>query len=575
VPSPAQFDHLITVVPQGKDYLWLDTTPEVAPYAMLMYNLRGKKALVIPPTADPLLAETPADPPFPAQDQLVMRGALDTEGTYKAHGELTLRSDSEVLYRAIFHGSARAKWQDVLQAISYRLGFGGEVSNIQVDDPESTRNAFHISWDYTRKKYGDWENRQISPPTGTIPINVISEDKKPTGPIQVGFEGTTIYTAEIKLPDGYTLDPPANVDLKTPFAEYHATYSFSGGRYVTERRLTILKKEVSSAQWKDYVAFQKELTGDFSRFSAINSPGNTTLAAGKDDNPDAAAWIQKATESFEQRETTLAEDQLEKARKINPHQTNLNAMYGSLYLMQGKVDDAVAAIQLELKEHPENLRVARWFGELLVKMGRNDDAIAIYRTMLVSIPDDVDGNSDLAKLLVAKADWKEAQPVLERTIRLRPDNAQIQTWYGEACLKNGKTAEGLRALRSAAESSTNPAELAAIAGSLADAGQSLEVAEKAARQAVSIVEQKSGDLKLDQITTAQLKEMTDLADGWNALGWTIAQAGNLARSTSLPRGISLKTRSPAITLRRFMKNRASSPKHSKPLNWLKRVPILL
>ena len=33
-PRPAQFDHVITAIPKGdKDLLWLDTTPEVAPFA--------------------------------------------------------------------------------------------------------------------------------------------------------------------------------------------------------------------------------------------------------------------------------------------------------------------------------------------------------------------------------------------------------------------------------------------------------------------------------------------------------------------------------------------------------------
>ena len=34
VPSPAQFDHVITALPQGNGYQFLDTTPEVAPYGL-------------------------------------------------------------------------------------------------------------------------------------------------------------------------------------------------------------------------------------------------------------------------------------------------------------------------------------------------------------------------------------------------------------------------------------------------------------------------------------------------------------------------------------------------------------
>ena len=48
VPSPGQFDHVITAVPRGSSLVWLDTTAEVAPFALLLPNLRDKQALVIP-----------------------------------------------------------------------------------------------------------------------------------------------------------------------------------------------------------------------------------------------------------------------------------------------------------------------------------------------------------------------------------------------------------------------------------------------------------------------------------------------------------------------------------------------
>ena len=63
VPSPAQFDHVISVVSQGDHTTWLDTTPEVAPFGYLIGPLRDKRALVIPGDKSPRLEITPADPP--------------------------------------------------------------------------------------------------------------------------------------------------------------------------------------------------------------------------------------------------------------------------------------------------------------------------------------------------------------------------------------------------------------------------------------------------------------------------------------------------------------------------------
>jgi tetratricopeptide (TPR) repeat protein len=526
VPSPGQFDHVITVIPQGKQYLWLDTTPETAPFQMLMSVLRDKQALVVAGAGAPFLMKTPADPPYPSEDHLWMLGQLDNEGTFKGHGELTMRSDSEVIYRVLFHNSAKAKWQDVMQLISYRLGFAGEVSNVQVDDPDATRQPFHLAWDYERKKFGDWENRQIPSPTGGIPINYISEEKKPRAPIQVGTPGVTIYTAELTLPAGTSMEAPADIDLKTGFAEYHAHYSVGNGKFETERRLTVLRKEVAIADWQGYVAFEKDLKKDYDRMSSISGTGATSASNAKD-NPEAAALIEKANEDLQNHELDAAEDKLDKARKLEPHESNLNATYGSIYMMQGKMEEGLSAFQTELKEHPDNLRFARWYAQMLIRMKRDDDAIDVYRAVLKTAPEDVDATSELARILVEKERWKEAQPVVESAFKLRPDNAQVQLWYGQACLRNGKDTEGLAALKGAAEATSDPAVLSSIAAALADAGKGLDVAQKAAGQALTLIEEQSAALSLKDITTQQMKKMVDLAQIWDRTGWIALKAGDM------------------------------------------------
>jgi tetratricopeptide (TPR) repeat protein len=528
IPSPGQFDHLITLVPQGKQYLWLDTTPEVAPYGMLLSGLRDKQALVVPLSGAPFLLKTPADPPFPGEDRVSMRGELTSEGTFKGHLEMTLRGDSEVVYRMVFHASARAKWQDVLQVISYRLGFGGEVSNVQVDDPDATRLPFHLSYDYQRKKYGDWDNRQISPPMPGLPINLVNEDKKPKSPMQVGSAGTTIYTSDVTLPAGSTMEAPPDVDLKTAFAEYHARYSVANGKFLAERRFILLKGELPVEDWQSFVAFQKEVTADYGRMSSVGAGGNEPAVATAKDTPEAADLIQKAFQSFQEHELNLAEDQLDKAKKLNPHQTSLYAGYGSLYLMQGKTDDGIEAFRKEMKEHPENLRVLRGMGKMLSGMHRDDEAIDVYQSLLKRVPDDVDATTELARLLVSKERWKDAQPVLENATKLRPDNAQIQVWYGQSCLKAGKEAEGLTALKSAAENSTDPAMLSSIAATLADAGKALDVAQHAAQRALALIEDETASFTLDAITNPQMRKMTDLAQVWDRMSWVAFKAGDLA-----------------------------------------------
>src|SRR3984885_14116804 len=68
VPSPSQFDHVITMLPMGHEEIWMDTTSEVAPFRLLAYSLRKKQALVVPASGTPHLEQTPADTPMPAPE---------------------------------------------------------------------------------------------------------------------------------------------------------------------------------------------------------------------------------------------------------------------------------------------------------------------------------------------------------------------------------------------------------------------------------------------------------------------------------------------------------------------------
>ena len=81
MPSPERFDHVITAIPQGSGYLFLDTTPEVAPYGFLIADLRDKEALVIPDHGPATLVRTPKDPPFKSTFNFQADGVLNDAGT--------------------------------------------------------------------------------------------------------------------------------------------------------------------------------------------------------------------------------------------------------------------------------------------------------------------------------------------------------------------------------------------------------------------------------------------------------------------------------------------------------------
>src|SRR5262249_11980666 len=133
VPSPAQFDHVVTVVPRSKDkkeLLWLDTTAEVAPFGQLVTSLRDKQALVIPPNAPASLVRTPVEPAFADSEQFRITGTLSESGELLADVEQQMRGDSEIIVRSAFRQVPQPRWTELVQNLSYARGYAGTVSEV-------------------------------------------------------------------------------------------------------------------------------------------------------------------------------------------------------------------------------------------------------------------------------------------------------------------------------------------------------------------------------------------------------------------------------------------------------------
>src|ERR1700730_12069919 len=111
VPSPSQFDHVITLLPLGKEEIWMDTTTEVAPFRLLAFPLRKKQALVVPEDGVPHLEETPADPPVSDSEVAEIVGKVSESGKLEAKVSYTDRGDNELILRMAFRRFPSTQWQ--------------------------------------------------------------------------------------------------------------------------------------------------------------------------------------------------------------------------------------------------------------------------------------------------------------------------------------------------------------------------------------------------------------------------------------------------------------------------------
>lgn len=281
VPSPAQFDHVITLVPKGNSFTWIDSTAEVAPVGTLMPNLRDKQALAIPTSNPASLERTPAQPPSPGSIRMNVEAQLSERGLLKGHIIQSTSGDVEMLFRIAFRSAPQSQWKDLVQGIARTQGYGGETSNPQISDVEQIESPFVISFDYTREKYYQWDDSDsthwISPPLPPMGGELApgANQKKPGDNPTLGSVGKTVYHADLRLPPGWTVTPPKDVHIDEDWLEYNSTYSFKEGVFTAERSMFVKKQEVPLSQWERYLAFRRGMFEDWSREVQVHrGPGS-------------------------------------------------------------------------------------------------------------------------------------------------------------------------------------------------------------------------------------------------------------------------------------------------------------
>ena len=277
-PSPAQFNHVITLVSLNGKLLWMDSTEEVAPVGLLMDSLRDKQALAIPADKPAYLEKTAADAPFPRSIRIQVEGKLSGQGLFTGHIAQTSDGDVGMLFRAGFRQVPQSQWKELLQRIANSEGYAGEVSNPQVSAVERIAEPFQFSCDYTREKYDQWKDsvssHWISPPLPVMGIELAPgvKEKKPGDDPELGSIGETVYHAAMQLPEGWSMVPPKDADLKEDWLEYHAKYSFKDGTFTANRSLLIKKTAVPLEQWEKYLAFRRSMFDDMNDQVLISPP---------------------------------------------------------------------------------------------------------------------------------------------------------------------------------------------------------------------------------------------------------------------------------------------------------------
>jgi len=533
VPSPAQFDHVIGAAPQGSGYLWLDTTPGVAPFAYLLSPLRDKQALLVSSDRPPSLNTTPKDPPGQPTEHFVIHAKLSDTGTLEGKVDQEVSgNDAEVIVRMAFRRLPLPKWKDLVQQISYATGFAGDVSGVTAGSPEKTQEPFHFSYTYTRKDFPDWSNRRVA--CATPPFQMPDTDSKPSHPVWLGSPEKMHFESHIELPKGYSPELPAEIDLKENFAEYHSSYSLKDGVLTADRTLNVKLHEVPVDNYETYKKFAKAVANDYGLYVALHtgdaSPTSYQEAIWElpySDTAEASRAYDDARQAFQRNDQAAEIESLKKAIQIDPTFTRAWLWLGEIYKAAGQRDLALESYRKAIDVDPHQLVSYKALGYTLMSLRKLEEAVPVWQELIKLSPGNLEGVNALGYTLLNLKRYSEVVEVAEGALQVHPDNANLYAMLGNSYTSLADDDKATAAFKKAVEIDPRPSMLNAVAYTMAEADKNLPLSLGYAQKAVKEEEEASASVTLSSLKLDDLARMSRLSAYWDTLGWVYFKMGSL------------------------------------------------
>lgn len=529
VPSPSQFDHVITRVSVDGQEIWLDSTNGVGPFRMLAFPLRDRQALAVAPGGMSALVRTPANLPFDSFDRSRIAGSLNDTGKFTAHFNTSARGDGELGMRFGLRQIPNSKWKTVFEMmLSNSPMKGGEITNLKVGDPSNTDQPIQVDFDITVSNYFDWSapDPKLSLPTVGIQLPPGGDDEsKNPKPIKLGPLAEESAVVQIALPSKYGVRLPIAVDLKRDYAEYHSSYTFENGQLTASRKLQVLLAEIPAERREDYASFRRTVEADQAQSVTLDNKAPGTAGLGANQSPDDL--FDSAMQAGANNNFTLAIELFQRVAKVDPKHKGLWNALGTAYLSTNQNQLAIDAFQKQIEINPYDDFAYRGLGQAYEAMQRYDDAIAQYQKQIEVSPLDAYAHSSLGLLYSKLKRWNEAVPELEKAVSLADKNPLLHISLGQAYLATGQTEKGMASFDRAVALSPTAVVWNNIAYSLAEQNVQLDRASQYSDAAINAIETQLRDVNLDSLRLQDLGVANLLYNIWDTKGWVEFQRGNL------------------------------------------------
>jgi tetratricopeptide (TPR) repeat protein len=525
LPSPSQFDHVITAVPSDHGLIWMDSTAEVAPFRLLVVALRNKSALLVPPDGAGKLVETPADPPFHSSQLVEIAGQVSDLGKLTAKIHYVLRGDNEFAIRVAFRRMAQTRWKELGQTIATLDGLHGDVTAVKPSDPSDTQKPFELDLDFSQTNFLDWSSKKARV---TLPLVVIGVPDAPddnSDPIQIGSPLDVTVKLKLSFPANFTAHAPVGIAVARDYADYKSNYQFESHTVVVERVMNFKMRELPASRTSDYLAFARAVESDESQVLSVETA--TTGAPAIPSTAKADELVEAGLAALNSGNPRGAIPLFQRVVELEPEHKQAWNDLGLAYLRLGKFDDAVSAFRKQVAVNPYDEHAYNYLGITFQLQQKFSDAADAFRKQIEVNPLDPVAHAALGGLYLVQHKYADAVPELDKATILTPDNAGLQVSLGNAYMNTGEKEKALAAFEKGAELSQTPSVWNDIAYNLAEHQLELDKAQRYAESAAAATAANLRNVELAHLTLDDLNEVTSIGAYWDTLGWVYFQQGNL------------------------------------------------
>jgi transglutaminase-like putative cysteine protease/tetratricopeptide (TPR) repeat protein len=556
IPSPAQFDHVITAVrfSAGPGLTWLDTTPEVTPFGLILYQLRNKQAVLASDDSEAGIQWTPADSPIKTFMHFSLDGNFTPFGALDATLELTAQGDRDWPMRAAFRRVARAQWKDFVKALTAQWGLPGDVDDVQLDSLEDTSQPFHLKFHLHEDQYFVVPSASVNfrpiPPLGLPAVRASAKNKDP---LNIGPEGEIVYRVRLQFPTNYSVHTPTAVKMSRDYGDYSSSYTLTKNILEGERKLIVKTNEVAAIRRSDYESFRNAAHSDEDQLltcSILTPEAQSTEAASKLEG--TAAELQKAgMKSLQSKDYRSAIDLLKRA--TDKDSTIKDGWYdlGLAYAAANNHAEAIAAFRKQLEQDPNHQHANLDLAIELQQTGKNTEAIAAYRKQLEATPYDKSTHKNLGLLLAQLNKDADARTELEAAAALPPDDPEIKLALAQVYTRLGEKSQAqelMKGLTGSSAASSSDATQDIYAAALTNDIDPTQT-ENEAQQVLYDIGSQFDSGEFDRLGPSAFSSMRLVALSWARIGWAKFQRGETLSALQFLNSAWMLSQSPTVANR--------------------------